>query len=290
MYLFYESDSGQTSYAPAAETVVEPSAAAHPLSTVSLPNDSQAAVGTLFEGLVATNETGDPVPIASITKVLTTLVVLEKAPLKPGEQGDSITLTQKDVDYYQKYIGIGGTVTNVVAGESMTQYQVLQTMLLASSNNMSDTIVEHYFGSVDEYLKQANIYLKENDLQNTKIADATGFSPESVSTPSDVLTFSQLALQNPVIKEIAAQKSANVPVAGEILNYNPLINEPNVTGLKPGFTDEAGATLVFSADVPLENGETKSVIGVVLGGHDASTYFTNLRDLLEQMRQKYSAL
>ena len=260
----------------------------HPLQNVQFPGDGTYAVGTLFEGTVKTNQNEDPVPMASITKVITALVVLDKAPLQLGEQGDSITLQAKDEDYYWNYAAVQGTITGVTAGLEMSQYDILQTMLLASSNNMSDTIADHYFGSVEAYVEAANAYLLREGFNNTQVVDATGFAPGSVSTPSELIKLGQLALRNPVIAEISKKQESFVPVAGGVPNYNVLIDEPNVTGLKPGFTDEAGSTLLFSADFPLPNGDTKTVLGVVVGHQNKPRFYLDTVSVLDQMRSLYS--
>ncbi len=286
LVLLYNPSNSSNSLVPAKNQLSTPDEN-HPLRSVDLPDSAQAAVGTLYEGVVMSNQTGNPIPIASITKIITALVVLDKAPLEVGQDGESILLQSKDEDYYWDYVSMGGTVTAVTAGETISTYQALQAMLLASSNNMSDTVVEHYFESIDEYLIAAKAYLQSNELSSTSVADTTGFSPDSRSTPEDLIRLGQLALNNPVIAEIVAQESAVINLAGEIPNYNSFIKEPNVTGLKPGFTDEAGATILLSADLPLPNGDTKTVIATVLGHRDELTYHQDVVTLLDQMRTVY---
>lgn len=232
---------------------------------IPAPSQGQFAIANLLDGIEVDYEDEKLAPIASLTKIITALAILEKAPINPGERGDVITLGAKDEQYYWDYAEIEGTVTAVSAGLQMTQYEALQTMLLASSNNMSDTLVDFYFKSKEEYLEYANNYLEKMGLIYTNVADTTGFSPESVSTPTELLLIGEKALENPTIAEIVAQKEATVSVAGEIPNYNALIDLPYVTGLKPGLTDEAGYCLLFSMDIPNSEGEIVTTIGVVLG-------------------------
>lgn len=259
----------------------------HPLDSVSLPSGVESAIGTVDRGIIKTSESGKALPMASITKVITALVILEKAPLVPGETGDSIMLESKDEDYYWKYAALEGTLTPITAGYTMSQYDILQTMLLPSSNNMTDTLVDYYFESTGEFLVYANEYLDKNGMSNTRIVDATGFSPESVSTPSDLIKLGQLALDNPVVAEIVAKRNASVPVAGDIPNYNILIEEPNVTGIKPGFTEDAGSCLLYSADFSDTAGHIHTVIMVVMGAQDRSTFVTSTLSLLDQARSIY---
>lgn len=262
-----------------AEVVTEPK---YNLEPITAPPEGQFAIANLEDGIDINYEDEKLAPIASLTKLITALVILEKAPINPGEKGDVITLSAKDEQYYWQYAAIEGTVTAVSAGLQMTQYEALQTMLLASSNNMSDTLVDFYFESKEEYLEYANKYIEEMGLIYTKVADTTGFSPESVSTPTELLIVGQKSLENPVIAEIVAQKEATVSVAGEIPNYNALIDLPYVTGLKPGLTDEAGYCLLFSMDVPDSSGEVVTVIGVVLGIRDGAVQKTYLSSVYNQ--------
>lgn len=258
---------------------------ASPLASFELSNVGQSAIGTLELGVIVTTKNEQQVPIASITKIITSLVILDKQPLALGEPGRTIELTAQDEQYYWDYVARVGTITPVTAGFSMTQYEALQAMLLASSNNMADTIVDSYFASKEEYLAYATDYLARVGLENTQVADTTGFSPESKSTPSDLIKLAQLALANPVIKEIVAQPDATISVAGSIVNYNPLITDPDVIGLKPGATDEAGYTLLFAAELPTSSGTTETFIGVTLGFQDRPEYVQTARNMIESARQ-----
>ncbi len=262
----------------------------HVLDAIILPDGVESAVGTLDDGVVATKQSDNPIPMASIAKIVTALVILDKSPIESGQKGDTITLSARDEDYYWEYAAIQGTLTPVTAGYTISQYEALQTILLPSSNNMADTLVDNYFESMDEYIDYANNYLNEQGITNTKVVDATGFSPGSVSTPYDLIKLGQLALNNPVVAEIVAQPKANVAVAGEILNYNILIEEPGITGIKPGFTDEAGICLLFSSKIPSASGDTRDLIAVVMGGKDRTEFYNHTQSILDQAKQIYSTI
>ncbi len=256
-----------------------------PLQNVPFPNTGQAAIGTLEQGVIKHTDNETQAPIASMTKVITALVILDKRPLELGQPGDTITLTEKDAQYFNDYYAKLGTVTAVTVGATMTQYEALQAMLLPSSNNMSDTLVDRYFSNMDEYIKYANDYLQKQGLKQTVIADASGFSPGSKSTPSDMIKLGQLALKNPVVKEIVAQPFATLSVAGDVPNYNQLINEAGVIGIKPGTTDEAGYCLLFAANLPDIAGKVHTVIAVSMGQTDRPTFVASMKAMLESSRQ-----
>ncbi|MDB5181947.1 MAG: peptidase D-alanyl-D-alanine carboxypeptidase 1, D-alanyl-D-alanine carboxypeptidase, partial [Candidatus Saccharibacteria bacterium] len=103
------------------------------------PTVGQAAFGADGYGLLATHNEQKPAPTASVTKVITALSVLEKMPLKKGDSGPMITLTDKDVAIYNKYVAKDGAVVPVTAGEKISEYQALQAMMLPSANNIADT-------------------------------------------------------------------------------------------------------------------------------------------------------
>lgn len=263
-----------------AEAVPKP--ARYDLSIIAPPSEGQFAIANLEDGINQDQTKEQIAPMASITKVITAMAILDKSPILPGESGITITLNAQDEQYYNDYIAIEGTVTGVTAGQTMTQYEALQTILLASSNNMSDSLVDRYFSSRQEYLSYANKMINDMGLINTQVADTTGFSPQSVSTPTELLKLAKKALEDPIIAEIVAQKEAVVAVALEIPNYNLLIDFPFVTGLKPGLTDEAGYCLLFSADIPNKAGEIVTVVGVVLGIRDRDVYESSLLQIMTQ--------
>ncbi len=254
-------------------------------SDLTYPSEGQSAIGTLAHGPISSSTENEEIaPIASMTKIITALAILKKSPIVEGTTGIVLTLNEQDEQYYHDYVAVQGTITPVTAGYDMTQYEVLQTILLPSSNNMTDSLVDRFFSSKEEYLDYANQMLRDFGLQNTTVADASGFNPGSVSTPSEMIVIGKKALENRVIAEIVAQPQAYVSVAGGIINYNPLITEPGVTGLKPGVTDEAGLCLLFSANTTNKLGEPETVIGVVMGIRDRNVYLGETKALLDQAK------
>ncbi len=256
-------------------------------SEIILPDEGQSALGTAGFGVIKTSlDIEKPAPMASITKIITVLAILQKSDLKLGEKGKIIVLTAQDEQYYRDYLAIDGTITPVTAGLEMNEYEALQAILLPSSNNMTDSLVDRYFSNREEFLNFANSMISSFGLTNTRLADASGFSPESVSTPSDLIIIGQKALQNPIIAEIVAQPNATVAVAGSLRNYNMLISEPGVTGIKPGATDQAGYCLLFSANTTNKAGQTETIIGAVMGINDRVRYYDSALQMLNDAKSK----
>jgi D-alanyl-D-alanine carboxypeptidase (penicillin-binding protein 5/6) len=230
-----------------------------------------AAVGVKGVGVLA--QTGDtaPRPIASIAKVITALAILEKHPLKPGEAGPSIGITEHDEQLYRNYVAKNGTVVLVKNGIPISERDALEAMLLPSANNVADTTAIWAFGSLKKYHNYANDMLKRYGLQDTTVGvDASGLDPSTKSTASDLVGLGEIALNNPTIAEIVKLKAAYIPYAGDIPNYNAMVTKYGFTGLKPGESIQAKNTLLFSTDTVV-NGKQQTIIGAVLGTEDYKT-------------------
>jgi len=234
------------------------------ISSLAWPNYGQAAVGAVNYGILETNGEQKPVPIASVAKIITALSIIKKKPLTMGEQGPVITITQADEAIFNEYFAKDGSLVKVQAGQKLSLYQAMQAILLPSANNVADTTAIWAFGSLANYVTFANNYVKTLGMKNTTIADASGFSPNTISTASDLILLGQAALFNPVIAEIINQKQAVIPVAGTIYNVNGLLGRDGINGIKTGNTDEAGGCFLTSAK-RVVNGKEINVITAVLG-------------------------
>lgn len=256
-------------------TALKPTAA----PMLKWPAYGQSAIGTPELGLLGSSGSQTPVPIASVTKVVTALTVLQKNPLAAGHQGPTLTLDTQDVGYYHSYVAQGGSVVGVTAGEQISQYQALQALLLPSANNMADSLARWAYGSMDSYLSAANNYLRSQGLRHTKVADASGFSDQSVSTAEDLVLLGRIALGEPVIADIVGQKEASVPVAGIVRSTNWLLGSEGVVGIKTGNTDQAGGCYLFAGQQEID-GQNVIVIGAILGAPTLTKAMDDSRGLL----------
>lgn len=233
---------------------------------LSWPAKGQSAIGVQGQGVMAETDTQKAVPTASVAKVMLALAVLKKQPLQPGQAGPTLTLTATDVALFNKYQAIDGAVVKVVAGEQISLYQALQATLIPSGNNMADTLAIWAYGSMADYHTTANQLAQEYGMANSKFAgDASGFLPETVSTAHDLVLLGQKAMDNPVIKEIVAQPTAEVPVAGLIRNTNFMLGQNGIIGIKSGNTEQAGGCFLFAAERSLPTGQRVTVIGAIMG-------------------------
>jgi D-alanyl-D-alanine carboxypeptidase (penicillin-binding protein 5/6) len=214
---------------------------------------------------------------------MTALVLLQEKPLRPGEQGPSMTFTAEDVAVYERELAQNQSVVQVKAGERLTEYQIIEAMLVPSATNIADSAAIWAFGSMDAYLAKANAYAASLGMHNSRFGgDASGFSPQSYSTPQDLIKLGTAAMAHPVIAEIVGKTSVDLPVAGTLRNFNIDLGVEGINGIKTGNTDEAGGALLFSA--PFHD---QLIIGAMMGAPDLGTA---LHDSVEILRGFKSTL
>ena len=264
--------------------VLTPDAALTPL-TVQTPDArlvwpaaGQSAVGIAGTSLLVTHGVQKPAPTASTAKVITALAVLHAKPLAVGQQGPLITLNASDVALYNTYAAQDGSLVPVQAGEQISEYQMLEAMLLPSANNIADSLAVWAFGSLPAYTTFANNYVQQLGLSSTHIgADASGFLPSTTSTAGDLVRAGELAMQNPVLAQIVGQASAGgLPVAGTVRNVNSLLGTDNIIGVKTGNTTQAGGVFISASRTTVNNRPV--VIVTALAG--APTLFQALQTSL----------
>lgn len=240
--------------------------------------------------VAGSQENPDPVPIASLAKVITALAIINHKPLQVGEQGPMITLNETDAGLYEEYLRKNGSVVPVEAGERISQYQAMQAMLMMSANNMTDSLTVWAFGSMDEYKKYANDMIKSMGLKNTTVDDASGFSPLTESTSEEMARIGLEYMKNPVLREIATKPNAIIPVAGTIPNYNAALNEPGVYGIKVGDTDEAKRCFMIANVQNVDSDKENISVAVILGAETLQTAMIDAKQLLKAGNQGFQEL
>ncbi|MBG6214085.1 MAG: D-alanyl-D-alanine carboxypeptidase [Cryobacterium sp.] len=278
---------GATNLAPvpaSAAALVQPVALTQPVAAPTWPAFGESAFGAVgFPGVLASSGQQDTVPIASITKMITALVILDAKPIGAGETGPDITFTAADVDIYYDVIAENGSVAPVVSGMVLTQRQAFEAMLLPSANNYAASLAVWAYGSVDNYLAAATTWLADNALTQTSVADTSGLSTLSVSSPADLVEIGKLVVGHPALAEIVALPSAVLPLIGSITNTNKLLGRDGVDGIKTGTTDVAGACLLFSTDFTVGT-STVTLVGVVLGGATHSELNSAISALIKSVQ------
>lgn len=253
---------------PALQPSVQPSAlhTKAPAGTLQWPAQGQSAVGIVGTPILDMHGEEKPVPTASTAKLITALVVLQTKPLQTGEQGPTITLTPDDVTIYNNYVAQDGSLVKVQSGEQISEYQMLQTMMLPSANNMADSLAIWAFGSLKNYQQAANQFLEDHGLVTSHVgSDASGLSPSTTSTAHDMVQIGELVMEDPVLSQIVGQASAaGIPVVGNIKNVNTLLGTDGIIGIKTGNSDQAGGAFV-SASKTTVNGKQVTIVTALMG-------------------------
>lgn len=232
------------------------------------PATGEAALYLEGAGAIGTSAGQSPIPIASTAKMMTALVVLEDHPLAPAQLGPVITVTQADVATFRAERNQNESVLPVAAGEQLSEYQLLQGILLPSASNYADMLARWDLGDVSTFVNRMNTRAAALGMSGTHYADVSGFSPLSVSTPSDLVTLARTAMLQPVFAEIVAQPQATLPVAGLVHNLDTLLGQGGVVGIKTGHTDQAGGCFVVAADLTIDAVPAR-IYGAVMGQPNA---------------------
>ena len=275
----------------AAITLTDATAPASAPATLATPGAGRSAIGIAGSG-TALGSSGDDtsVPIASITKTITALVVLDAHPIAAGEDGPGITMTDADAQILADTIAVQGSWTSVYPGQTLTERQVLEVMLLESANNYSVTLVNWAFGSVSAYVDAANTWLAAHGLTDTAVVDSSGLDPRSRSSTSDLLRIGGMVLADPVLSSIVGTATEVLPQIGEIQNTNRALGQLGIDGVKTGTTDEAGRCLLFAAPYTAPDGQTRQLVGVVLGAPDEDTLYLSVLSLLQSAEAGFQQL
>lgn len=182
------------------------------------------------------------VPIASITKLMTAMVVLD------AKQGlsDTLTIEHDDVDTLK------GSRSRLRVGTQLSREEMLRLALMASENRAASALSRHYPGGREAFVAAMNHKARALGLTETRFEDPTGLTAANVSSARDLSRLVASAHQYPLIREFSTTSEYQVWIAGRprmFHNTNRLVaNEDWNIGLsKTGYISEAGKCLVMQA-------------------------------------------
>lgn len=267
-----------------AEATVQP-AAGKPLG-VTWPVDGSAALGA--EGLGTVAASGEAAaPMASITKLVTAMMILEKAPLGVGEDGPSYSFTAEDSQLYWQYRYQNESALDVPIDGTLTERQLLEGILVGSANNYVDRLTTELWGSKDAFVLAVPEWLEAHGLSGITMVDPSGIDPENTATPAALIKLASAAMADPIIADIVAMPEIDLPGAGKVENTNPLLGEPGVAGIKTGTLLDGWQeqwNLLTAKDITLGQ-TTVRVYAAVLGQPDEEGREVVSRTLLDQAEQ-----
>lgn len=210
-----------------------------------------------------------PVPIASLAKVMTALVVLAHLPLDGQIEGPQLVVHPADVADTARRRGRDESVVAVQAGERLTERQALIALLLPSANNIAVMLARTVSGSVGAFVAEMNSTARALGMHDTTYTDPSGFEATTVSTAIDQLTLAQHVAKDATLMAIMSMRSYRLPVAGTVHNTDTLLGSNGFIGMKTGSDDAAGGCFMFAVYRSVRGFNTE-LVGVVLGQHGHS--------------------
>ena len=228
------------------------------------PAYGQAAFIATGQSQIEAGPNQHPAPIASVAKVMTAYLVLRDHPLRLGQDGPTITLTEGDVADTERRAAQDQSVVPVAAGEQLTELQALQALLLPSANNIAAVLARWDAGSIARFVARMNATARSLGMTETRYTDPRGFDYTTVSTAADQVRIAVRAMREPAFASIVATPSVWLPVAGTVHNTDRLLGQDGFVGVKTGSDSAAGSCFAFQAIRSIHDKRT-TITGVVLG-------------------------
>jgi D-alanyl-D-alanine endopeptidase (penicillin-binding protein 7) len=219
---------------------------------------------TSSQTLLAKNAS-EPSPIASITKLMTALVVLDaRQPLN-----ESVEISRDDRAEGK------GAVSRLPYGTSLTRSDLLHLALMSSENRAAHALGRNYPGGLAACVAAMNAKARQLGMTNTRFVDPTGLSSSNVASPEDLVKLVNAAAHNETIREYSTDRKHTVAIGRHQLEFrttNSLVANPtwNVVVQKTGYIAEAGRCLVMKAII-----DGRSIVIVLL---DSFGKYTRVAD------------
>jgi D-alanyl-D-alanine carboxypeptidase (penicillin-binding protein 5/6) len=249
--------------AAAFAAAVHSSAAA---ATPSVEARAYEVVNAATGEVLLTRNARTRLPMASITKVMTVLVALERAKL-----GDVVTV---DTDA----VGVAGSGVRLRAGERISVRDLVAAALIQSANDAAVALAAHVGGGdEDAFVVLMNRKARQLGLRSTHFERADGLDVAGhVSTAHDVNRLAQIAMREPVIRELAVTRTARIAGGRSLHTWNDLLGEfPGLIGVKTGHTSQAGWCQVAAA-----RGPGFTIYATILGSPSRDGRNADLAELL----------
>ncbi|MET3117063.1 D-alanyl-D-alanine endopeptidase (penicillin-binding protein 7) [Undibacterium sp. GrIS 1.8] len=214
----------------------------HSKDASTLPFGSQHAI-VVEDGtgrILLEKNSKDIVPIASLTKLMTAMVVLDSKP----NMDEKISIELADVDMLKH------SSSHVPVGAKLARSDVLQLALMSSDNRAAASLARTYPGGTTAFAAAVKAKIKVLGMTNTVINEPTGLSPGNTSTAADLIKMAVAASRYPEIADITTDQSDLIKINGRNVNFhntNRLVGSKgwDILLSKTGFTNEAGNCLIM---------------------------------------------
>lgn len=226
-------------------------------ASISLIASSALVFDATTSNVLFAKNANEVLPIASITKLMTALVVLDaKQPL-----GAVLTVTRDDIDR------IKHTSSRLAIGSRLTRANMLHIALMSSENRAASALGRHYPGGLRAFVKAMNAKAKALGMTDTHYVEPTGLSSGNVSSARDLAKLVLEAQKYPLIQKYSTNREFEVEPGGHTLQYrnsNRLIANPQweIVLQKTGYISEAGRCMVMHTVI-----EGRELVMVILNTH-----------------------
>jgi D-alanyl-D-alanine endopeptidase (penicillin-binding protein 7) len=238
---------------------------AKPIHDPKLKSSSVLIIDQSDSSVLYSRHSDVPMPIASITKLMTALVVLDaKQPLD-----EPIQITEADRDFPK------GGFSRLAVGTTLTRGDLMHLALMASENRAAHALGNNYPGGMPAMVVAMNAKAAALGMTSAHFVDPTGLSSQNVASPEDLSKLVMAAARNPNIREFSTDRRYAVKVRRRMVefhNTDNLVANPtwNIIVQKTGYITEAGKCLVMAAVI-----EGRSVVIVLL---DSFGKYTRVAD------------
>jgi D-alanyl-D-alanine carboxypeptidase (penicillin-binding protein 5/6) len=228
------------------------------------PSSGEAAATVVGVGTVGQVRGSQSVPVAGLAELLAAYVVLSDHRLAPGDDGPAIPVTADALAAYQAGQARQESEVPVAAGESLTELQALEGLLVDSGADMATVLADWDAGSVSAFVAKMNAAASRLGLASTHITDPSGVDPATTSTAEDLVRLGEASLSIPVLRQIVSLAQASVPMTTVVYNPNFDLGHDGIIGIKTASDSSAQGCYLFAAQQNI-GGKDVTVVGAVLG-------------------------
>jgi D-alanyl-D-alanine carboxypeptidase (penicillin-binding protein 5/6) len=232
--------------------------------TFAWPSTGEAAATVEGVGTVGQVRGTQPVPVAGLAEVLAAYVALSDHRLAPGDDGPAIPVTADALTASQSGLASQESEVPIATGETLTELQVLEGLLIDSGADMATVLADWDAGSVSAFVVKMNAAASALGLTSTHITDPTGVDPATTSTAEDLVRLGEASLTIPVLRQIVSLAQTSLPMTNVVFNLDFDLGQDGIIGIKTGSDTSAQGCFLFAAQQNV-GGKNVTVVGAVLG-------------------------
>lgn len=242
------------------------------------PTQGQSAVEVEGLGSLGVHGAQTPVPIASVTKVMTAYQILKDHPLTGKATGPLITV---DAQAANEAASTDESTAKVQEGQQFTERQMLQLLLIPSGNNIARLLARWDSRTQPAFVAKMTKTAAALGMTQTTYTGASGFESSTKSTAADQLKLAREVMKNEVFRSVVAMPNIVIPGVGKIYNNNGDLQYAGVVGIKTGSSTPAGGALMWAAHKRVD-GKEQTILGVVLQQRGGTTVYDSLQVALDK--------